>query len=796
MLQQMELPLNKYNPGLSCVVEETEHVMELPQLVVVKGLHINDKEFYQLQVGDNLAAKLMEFGPDRWGGSGIRLFRNCLKKENQIDLLTVPKIIVQKDDLFIAYVGAADPITASILGAVLIGAVVGLSTTAAIGIAIGVMVIAGAVVGSLLLKVPEVKSPEVSSDNSAAQTGTLGIPQNRARLGSRIPEIFGYVRTWPDLITNPIDIYSGKRYTLAIDYCLGIGDYEIGQPCFGDVPTSKFPGTTITVFKPGDVPFPQGVMKVTTEGDGIQLKKGIWTAWFLMPGTNVTELWVDFLFPGGLHRFSSSSGDIVDEWCQGRIEYQQWTGTAPTGPVFSQPWYYETATTGQLRFTRRITVGPATWRVRVIKDDFFHSLNDIVTHDVEIARLATYKIVTVSHARYQRPRTYLRVHVNTYRTALAQNYDKFNCIANRYLPYVRRGEIIDPSLENRWVDALVNMCMDSYVGRYAYAALDTDTMLDVQFKMDAQDSGTQGKFNWIFDRFMDVDNQLQAVANAARCQVISDFGVLTVIRDERKTGRTALFTNRNRVEGDEGGKTLSFPMPDDPDGVEIEWFDVDNKYVKRTFRYPDTTQIFNPRKVEVVGLHFWTQVYRRAVFEYWKQERRRRTNSLVTLEEGLLLQPLDLVEVVEPYIAWHTQGEVIGYDLTASPRPWIDVEPGVIVQPNDEIILTKFDGRQTDQIIVAAATATGVVVDRVYLNRAPVFTPIIYSEAGAPLEGKYQAPSRFYLGSVTEHIRNLWLVSSVKPEKEKVQVQLLEYADTIYDAYTIGVPAPPPLPQE
>lgn len=781
----------QYQPDLPVVSEKV--TIDLPSLAVVKGLSIHDREFHQLTAGENLAEALMRISPDRWGNSGISLFRNCLKAENKVDLMSVPDITVAKGDLFIIYAGPADPISAGVLAAALLGGAAFLTAGVAAGLIVGGLVLAGVLVGTFLFQPPNIKTPETNSDVGAGQ-GTLGIPQNRARLGSRIPEIYGYVRTWPDLITPPIDVYAGKSYSLDIYYCIGVGDYDFANPQFGDVSITKFPGTTWRVINPEMVPFTHGLLRETPEAKGFQLSPiNTWSPWVRLPGRDMTEIWVDFAFPGGLVKYSSSDGDVGAQTARGEIEYRRVFTSGSVSGVTMVPWEFTARTNGQLRWTYRIPTGVAgEWEVRTRKTSFTTSADDLHVHDCEIARFASFKNVAVAHNRFARRRTYVQVVVNSHRNADAQNYDDFNLNVSRFMPVLETTGIATYQPTQRWCDALVDMLLDPYCGGYAFNEIDVPAMLGIQSRCQAIDSGQGGGFNWIYDRFMDVDEQLQSCADAVRAACVHDFGRVTFIRDERRTARTALLTDRNRVEGDEGGRTLSFPTPDEPDGVEIEWFDVSNKYIKRTYRYPDDIQLFNPRKIATIGLMWWSQVYRRAYFEYQKQRKRRRTNTITTMEEGLLLMPMDLVEIVEPYLGSRVQGDIIGYQNHPTLGVFVDVEPAVTLSANDQLAVTSNDGREVD-IIPIRDTAVETPVTRLFLTRPPTLSLESFSNTSFPLAGSIQAPSRFYVGSVGEHTRNIWLVSNVKPQDNRVTIQFVEYDDTIYNADTIGLKANPPI---
>ena len=784
------VPLPEIEPSMvrHCVETTTRG---LPLLIVVQGLRRDERSFVPLTPGQNLARVLMDLSPDRWGGSGIAVFKNCLSRDTVIDLKTLPDIIIQQDDLYIAYVGAAEPISASILAAVLIGTVGGIVVgSIGVGLLLGGLVIAGALVGMYLFEAPKIRTPESSGDIGTGQ-GTLGIPQNRPRLGSRIPDIFGFMRTWPDLIAPVVDEYSGSDYNMSIWYCIGIGDFAIGAGSikFGDTDITRFTGTTVQIITPDMVPFGIQVLRATDESRGFKLDPANpgdpypYSPWVTLPGEKNNEIWVDVVFPAGLIQYKSD-GDPISQWVDVEIQYRSFIGGV-TGGTVTVTRRFQKATSGTLRFTHRIaTGGTAAYQVRMRKTGRQGSVDNIHMHECEIGRLAGLANTTVEHRQYSARRTYIKVVVASSRQTGPASYENLNLCVSRYMAQVTSAA--GPSAWNptvRWCDAMATMLTDPYTGQYYGQSVDWQGLLDVQQVIDTYDPGISGQFSHIYDRFMDVDEQLQSCANAARAAVCQDYGLVTVIRDEPKGLPSALITPQNRTEDDVANRTLSFKSADDNDGIEIEWFDFDNDFVKRVYQYPPNITLLNPRKIALVGCTRWPQIYRRAVFEWTKQQRRRRTATVTLYEEGMTLMPMDMIELVEP---WYVAGSSwITAFIPGSGAPYthkIRVWPGLDVSPNDQIVISGAAGRATDQMGLLASIS-GYVTE-FFIERQP---NVILSGEGqafsvfvADHPGTVQAPSRVFVDGASIHDASRWLVGTVKVQDGKALVQLIEYDAAIY----------------
>nr|MCJ9138093.1 hypothetical protein [Acinetobacter baumannii]MCJ9280973.1 hypothetical protein [Acinetobacter baumannii] len=99
-----------------------------------------------------------------------------------------------------------------------------------------------------VLTMPKPQAPTVGSSNNE-----LAQRSNQARLNGRIPDIFGRVRSYPDLIAQPytyFDDATGKE----IEYCLmaiGRGYYQIEDCRDGTTEVSGIDGVSVSIYDPG-----------------------------------------------------------------------------------------------------------------------------------------------------------------------------------------------------------------------------------------------------------------------------------------------------------------------------------------------------------------------------------------------------------------------------------------------------------------------------------------------------------------------------------------------------------------
>ena len=101
-------------------------------------------------------------------------------------------------------------------------------------------------------EVPNVASPDLNNLRSQSANNRIAQRQNQPRVGSRIPDIFGTVRAFPDLLSVPYRRFIGNiEYEYAY-MCLGRGEYEIDAESIreGSTRLSQIGGTGVEIYDP------------------------------------------------------------------------------------------------------------------------------------------------------------------------------------------------------------------------------------------------------------------------------------------------------------------------------------------------------------------------------------------------------------------------------------------------------------------------------------------------------------------------------------------------------------------
>lgn len=114
-------------------------------------------------------------------------------------------------------------------------------------VAIAIAVLSAAAFLFLTPKLPDMGSAP-SSNNS------LSDRSNKARPNARIPDIFGQVRSIPDLIAMPYRVYENNVEVEIAYMCVGRGSYELDDIRDGDTYLSSIAGAGATFYGPNTSP--------------------------------------------------------------------------------------------------------------------------------------------------------------------------------------------------------------------------------------------------------------------------------------------------------------------------------------------------------------------------------------------------------------------------------------------------------------------------------------------------------------------------------------------------------------
>jgi hypothetical protein len=119
-------------------------------------------------------------------------------------------------------------------------------------ITIGVSVIVALVASVAMAVLFKPSIPQVAERNqqSTSPNNELSARSNKARPKARIPDIFGTVRSTPDLLAVPYSIFDNNIEVELGLMCIGRGQYEIHDARDGETAIADIEGASIQVYKP------------------------------------------------------------------------------------------------------------------------------------------------------------------------------------------------------------------------------------------------------------------------------------------------------------------------------------------------------------------------------------------------------------------------------------------------------------------------------------------------------------------------------------------------------------------
>lgn len=120
-----------------------------------------------------------------------------------------------------------------------------------VAIIIAVVIAVVAVVATLLLmpKVPSLENQQQQSPNNG-----LAARSNKPRPNARVPDIYGQVRSVPDLIAAPYRVYEAHRELEIAYMCVGRGEYDVADVRDGDTLISEIDLASCEVYGPYSSP--------------------------------------------------------------------------------------------------------------------------------------------------------------------------------------------------------------------------------------------------------------------------------------------------------------------------------------------------------------------------------------------------------------------------------------------------------------------------------------------------------------------------------------------------------------
>ena len=609
----------------------------------------------------------------------------------------------------------------------------------------------------------------IRNDADRSPVNTYAGRTNRSRPQSRIPDIYGTHRIYPDLIAPEFWEYVGRSQRISYLMALGLGSYQINDIRLGDTPIELVSGISVIVHPPGEpLSFFNLVVRNVDNLQSTELRLNEFTPYFTLRGDQQIDIWVDLEFPNGVYFVAlADPGDIEAARIEIEVQVINESGS------YNRSFIYQLDSDSQqsLVYTFKVSqflgqLPPDTYRIRfrnildfqeVIGNDdqVFDTTNLIRVGSVELLEQVVYPESTTCE-----------VQIDTSNFLQDQLNKRVNFLVTRKLR-TWTGIDMSPTITptNLMADALVEVATGRNGGNYLDSQLDLPGLYAIQNTLNSIGEGT---FNAVIDQRRSVDSELQLIANSGRVQIFRYGNKLFFVRDEARNAPSALINGRNKVDPEE--VTFNFLNSDDPDGVEVTWINPDLDYRPSQELFPPDSPQLNVERIELIGVTTRLAAFRRAKFEYLAITQRRDALKVKMTDEGRLLGLLDWVKISDGVQELTGDGEC---DIAGNV---VQLDRQLDINPGDFIVLRSPAGDEVQTFTIQSVISNSQVT----VSPTPAFKP---------LPDEAQVRYLFAVKNASADVTD-WLVSRARPD-QNLGAWNIEFIPYLPDLYSVDNEAPP-----
>lgn len=114
-----------------------------------------------------------------------------------------------------------------------------------------IVAIVAAVVAYALAPTP--KTPNASGEQKDSTNNKLTEQTNIARLYQAKPDIYGCIRSYPDIVNPAVSEYIGNVKYIDHLFCIGVGYYDLNNLKYDQTLLNRISGTTYKIYQPDDI---------------------------------------------------------------------------------------------------------------------------------------------------------------------------------------------------------------------------------------------------------------------------------------------------------------------------------------------------------------------------------------------------------------------------------------------------------------------------------------------------------------------------------------------------------------
>ncbi|MCP2005214.1 UNVERIFIED_ORG: hypothetical protein J2Y78_003754 [Buttiauxella agrestis ATCC 33320] len=348
---------------------------------------------------------------------------------------------------------------------------------------------------------------------------------------------------------------------------------------------------------------------------------------------------------------------------------------------------------------------------------------------------------------------------------------KYNALINRYtISYSLSTQSVDYTLRpsRKFADAVAHTWL--VMGGQPENNIDLYGLYQIQAEIDAIDPRL-GRFDFTFDdEDVSLGARLETICDAASVTAFWDDGVMSFVRDKKRTTPATVFNRNNTVEA---GYSLSYDMtlPGGFDGVEVQYRNPStNKQDFIRYRISNGAIVsgapVKAKKFEMMYVRDAFQANERALRECKRLIYCRMAMSVTAMADGEWINVGDMVQIVDTYDTNQQSGYIvsrIGNAFETSER--INFASSMFVVVTD--YLGTPTARYPAQPLADTSFGFSAAIPNIELN--------IYDGMNV------QSPSRYFIASTEELDATKWEVTDKSPGTDgTTALTVREYSDMIY----------------
>lgn len=547
---------------------------------------------------------------------------------------------------------ATDMVAAYYTGGIVAGAYGAFAgAAAATAISVGGSMLVNAVIPS---PYSSLTSSYSASSLESSPTYSLNAQGNQAKLGGVIPVLYGRHIIYPDFAAKPYTEYNENEQYLHQLHVLTQGYCEVEQIRIDDTLISSFaeveyeivqPNQPVTLFNPNVV--------MAAEIAGQELLKDTYVGGFIVnpEDTQIDKIGIDVVMSAGLY-YANDSGGLSSKTIQWKAEARlvDDEGNALGDWIVLGSESHTAAQNTPIRLTFFYMVSLGRYEVRMVRLDA-KDTSARAAHAIYWESLKGYMEAPSDFGEM----TLLAIKMRATNNLSSNSSRKINAIVNRKVKTWSSNSGWSEPVKTRSIAwAIADILTAPYGGKLS----DERIHLTELEQLDKVWESRGDYFDGIFDSTTTIWEAMLKVARCGRAIPILQAGMIRIIRDDKKTIPTAMFTPRNIVK-DSFSIEYIMPSEDTADSVKVQYFSSKYwKYDDVTTKLADSTEE-NPANVDLFGCTNKEHAAREGYYMCACNRYRRKYISFQTELEGLIPTYGDLISITHDMCEWGQGGEVL-----------------------------------------------------------------------------------------------------------------------------------------